>query len=297
MLVSGVSIHRIIAPTHFQHQHFHPPNPTSRRWKQKSTSGIRCCKKVEERLRTEKNYYKLLGVSVDSTNKEIKEAYRKLQKKYHPDIAGQKGHEYTLVLNEAYKVLMREDLRREYDASIGQLRFSFGRNIPDLGFSTWNGPFRPQALFVDENACIGCRECVHNASNTFVMDEALGCARVKVQYGDDDTKIEVSVDSCPVNCIHWVEKEELQVLELLIRPQPKEGHGIFGQGWERPKNVFMAAKAFNKQQKHEGMHHQRNATGEEETPAQAEARASASIKLQMEKFSGIWNWVNEFLGH
>lgn len=65
------------------------------------------------------------------------------------------GHEYTLVLNEAYKVLMREDLRREYDASIGQLRFSFGRNIPDLGFSTWNGPFRPQALFVDENACIG----------------------------------------------------------------------------------------------------------------------------------------------
>lgn len=65
------------------------------------------------------------------------------------------GHEYTLVLNEAYKVLTREDLRREYDASIGQLRFSFGRNIPDLGFSTWNGPFRPQALFVDENACIG----------------------------------------------------------------------------------------------------------------------------------------------
>lgn len=37
----------------------------------------------------------------------------------------------------------------------------------------------------------GCRECVHNASNTFMMDEALGCARVKVQYGDDDTKIEV----------------------------------------------------------------------------------------------------------
>lgn len=71
-------------------------------------------------------------------------------------------------------------------------------------------------------------------------------------------KLQVSVDSCPVNCIHWVEKEELQVLELLIRPQPKEGHGIFGQGWERPKNVFMAAKAFNKQQKHEGMPHQRN---------------------------------------
>jgi len=246
-------------------------------------------------LRTEKNYYKLLGVSVDSTNKEIKEAYRKLQKKYHPDIAGQKGHGHTLMLNEAYKVLMREDLRREYDASIGQLRISFGRNIPDLGYSSWNGPLRPQALFVDENACIGCRECVHNASNTFMMDEALGCARVKVQYGDDDRKIEVSIDLCPVNCIHWVEREELRVLELLSRPQPKEGHGIFGQGWERPKNVFMAAKAFNKHQKQE--ENIGKGTVEQETPAQAEARASASTKLQMEKFSGIWRWVSEILGH
>lgn len=294
MLVSGVSIHRITAPTHFQHHHLHSPNPTSRVWRQRC-SGIRCCKKVEDRLRTEKNYYKLLGVSVDSTNKEIKEAYRKLQKKYHPDIAGQKGHEHALMLNEAYKVLMREDLRREYDASIGQLRISFGRNIPDLGYSSWNGPLRPQALFVDENACIGCRECVHNASNTFIMDETLGCARVKVQYGDDDRKIEVSVDSCPVNCIHWVEREELQVLELLSRPQPKEGYGIFGQGWETPKNVFKAAKAFNKQQKQE--ENIGKASVEQETPAQAEARASASTKLQMEKFSGIWKWVNEILGH
>ena len=130
------------------------------------------------------------------------------------------------MLNEAYRVLAREDLRREYDASIGKMRVGFGGIFSGIGYSSWKGPLRPQALFVDENKCIGwderliicwvwinipptslsfsgissdfsifltgCRECVHHAGNTFVMDDALGCARVKVQYGDDDKKIEVS---------------------------------------------------------------------------------------------------------
>ncbi|BBH00436.1 DNAJ heat shock N-terminal domain-containing protein [Prunus dulcis] len=144
----------------------------------------------------------------------LKQAYRNLQKKYHPDVAGQEGqqgHEYTLKLNEAYKVLMRENLRKEYDASIGEMRGNYSSS--SLGrTSSWNGPLRPQGLFVDENACIGCRECVHHASSTFIFDEALGCARVKLQYGDDEQKIEVSVDSCPVNCIHWWRKKNCQCL-------------------------------------------------------------------------------------
>ncbi|CAJ1783502.1 unnamed protein product [Sphenostylis stenocarpa] len=113
------------------------------------------------------NYYDLLGVSVDSNTPEIKEAYRKLQKKYHPDIFGQKGHEYTLMLNKAYEVLMTEDLRRKYDESIGQMRLRFGENNTPLGYSTWKGPLRSQALFVDENACIGTlyKTVSHDSSN------------------------------------------------------------------------------------------------------------------------------------
>lgn len=57
------------------------------------------------------------------------------------------------------------------------------------------------------------------------------------------------MDSCPVNCIHWVDKEELAVLEFLTQPKLKEGYGVFGQGWERPSNIFAAAKSFNKQLK------------------------------------------------
>ncbi|XP_050221599.1 chaperone protein dnaJ C76, chloroplastic-like [Mercurialis annua] len=252
---------------------------------------IRCySRKIEE-----KNYYELLGVGVDSDGKEIKDAYRKLQKKYHPDIAGQQGHEHTLMLNKAYKVLMKEDLRRQYDASIGRLRMRYGNDNNVLGFSSWNGPFRSQALFIDENACIGCRECVHNASNTFAMDEANGCARVKVQFGDDDCQIQVSVDSCPVNCIHWVDKEELAVLEFLIQPKLKQGYGVFGQGWERPKNVFAAAKSFSSQLKQKPEHFQARSTVDDETPAQAEARANATMKIKRERFSTIWNLVKKFL--
>ncbi|XP_024182123.1 chaperone protein dnaJ C76, chloroplastic isoform X2 [Rosa chinensis] len=257
-VVAAVSISQFSVPKGFQVQHqFTTSKPILRQ----GCSGIRCCNKESgERANTiGKNYYELLGVAVDSNPQIIKQAYRNLQKKYHPDIAGQEGHEYTLKLNEAYKVLIRENLRKEYDASIGQRRVSTVRgNSSTFDGSSWNGVLRPQALFVDENACIGCRQCVHQASATYMFDESLGCARVKLQYGDDDLKIEVSVDSCPVNCIHWVEREELPVLEFLIQPRPTEGHGIFGGGWERPANVFMAAKSFNKQLKEEaenGNHH------------------------------------------
>ncbi|KAL5723902.1 hypothetical protein ACHQM5_007239 [Ranunculus cassubicifolius] len=249
-----------------------------------------------EGVKTE-NYYELLGVSVDSNPKEIRDAYRKLQKKHHPDVAGQKGHDYTLMLNEAYNVLMKDNLRKDYDASIGTLREEY--EFSGSGYSSWNGPMREKALFVDETACVGCRECVHHASKTFMMDDTLGCARVKVQFGDENQRIEVSVDSCPVNCIHWVDKEELAVLEYLNRPRPKEAYGMFGGGWDRPSNVFMAAKYFIKQLKEKDLTNNSKSGRvrvdvEEETAAQAQARATAAMKLQMDKFSTIWSWVREF---
>ncbi|XWS44151.1 hypothetical protein CRYUN_Cryun15aG0019900 [Craigia yunnanensis] len=96
--------------------------------------------------------------------------------------------------------------------------------------------------------------------------------------------LDVSVDSCLVNCIHWVDSEELAVLEFLIQPQPKEGYGVFEGGWQRPANVFMAAKAFSKQLKQqtevEGQQRNGRVSVEEETPAQAEAQANASMKIK-----------------
>ncbi|XP_056176373.1 chaperone protein dnaJ C76, chloroplastic-like isoform X3 [Syzygium oleosum] len=271
MSASLGAAHQFLAPKHsyIHHVYLNTRKPVSSC--RQRYGVITCCSgKTKRSLRSEKNYYEVLGVSPDSGSREIREAYRKLQKKHHPDVAGQEGHEYTLLLNEAYRVLMRDDLRRDYDAITGQARTRFRRDCSD----------------------IGCRECVHHASKTFVMDEELGCARVRVQYGDDEQKLEVSVESCPVNCIYWVEKEELGLLEFLTQPQPKDGYGVFGGGWERPSNVFMAAKTLSKQLKEQPA--TATAATEEETPAQAKARADASMKIKMEKFSGFWKLVEHF---
>jgi len=67
-------------------------------------------------VNTKKDYYKILGVSRSATIKEIKDAYRKLVIKYHPDISRKKETgEMLKEVNEAYTVLSNPKLREEYD--------------------------------------------------------------------------------------------------------------------------------------------------------------------------------------
>jgi len=63
------------------------------------------------------NFYNILGVNENSTEKEIKTAYRKLQMKYHPDKnpGNQEAHDMTQKINEAYETLGDEHKRQEYD--------------------------------------------------------------------------------------------------------------------------------------------------------------------------------------
>lgn len=64
-----------------------------------------------------KDYYKVMGVNKSSTAKEIKQAYRRLAKKYHPDVnPGNKEAEQNFKdVNEAYEVLGDEEKRKKYD--------------------------------------------------------------------------------------------------------------------------------------------------------------------------------------
>lgn len=66
-----------------------------------------------------KDYYKILGVKKDASEKEIKQAYRKLARKWHPDVNPDNRKEAEAKfkeINEAYEVLSDPDKRARYDA-------------------------------------------------------------------------------------------------------------------------------------------------------------------------------------
>jgi len=78
------------------------------------------------------------------------------------------------------------------------------------------GELREKAIWVDEAACIGCQYCVHVATNTFIVDEDLGRARVIRQNGDNLEVVKEAMDTCPVDCMHWVDFEDLDRLEASL---------------------------------------------------------------------------------
>lgn len=85
---------------------------------------------------------------------------------------------------------------------------------PELG-----GILRQKGAYVDETTCIGCKHCAHTATNTFYIEPEHGRARVFNQNGDPEELIEEAIDTCPVNCIAWIDYTELKRLEEVRKYQ------------------------------------------------------------------------------
>jgi len=71
-----------------------------------------------QKMAKRKDYYKILGVSRDASNSEIKKAYRKLALEFHPDKATDKefAEKKFVEVSEAYEVLSDEDKKRRFDS-------------------------------------------------------------------------------------------------------------------------------------------------------------------------------------
>jgi ferredoxin len=80
-------------------------------------------------------------------------------------------------------------------------------------------PERLKMVYVDEHTCIGCTNCAMIAQSTFFMHPDHGRARVFQQWGDDDETIQIAIETCPVDCIHYIPYGELVSLEIDRRNQ------------------------------------------------------------------------------
>ncbi|MFZ2456477.1 MAG: molecular chaperone DnaJ [Candidatus Altiarchaeia archaeon] len=77
---------------------------------------------------TKRDYYEVLGIGKNASTEEIKSAYRKLAKQYHPDVSKDKDAEEKFKeLSEAYEVLIEPSKKASYD--------KFGHEAADKSFS------------------------------------------------------------------------------------------------------------------------------------------------------------------
>ena len=90
-----------------------------------------------------RDYYEVLGVSKTATDSEIKSAFRKLAKKYHPDVSTEPDAEEKFKeAQEAYAVLSDPNKRKQYD-QFGHSAFTNASG----GFSGFDG-FEMDSLYI-----------------------------------------------------------------------------------------------------------------------------------------------------
>jgi curved DNA-binding protein len=132
-----------------------------------------------------KDYYKTLGVERTAPAEEIKAAYRKLVRKYHPDVSKHKdADEKTKEINEAYGVLGDAEKRAAYD-ELGP-GFQQGQEFrppPDWGAQHGFGGAAAEDLFADLFAQMGRRGQAGRAG-----------ARRTFQMPGDDIHAAISID-------------------------------------------------------------------------------------------------------
>lgn len=77
-------------------------------------------------------------------------------------------------------------------------------------------------VYVDEHMCIGCTYCATVAKETFMMEEGAGRARAFAQGQEHPDTLAEAIDCCPVNCISYVDLEDLIIMET----ERDEGEGV-----------------------------------------------------------------------
>ncbi|GMH41298.1 hypothetical protein BSKO_09208 [Bryopsis sp. KO-2023] len=214
-----------------------------RDWSVQVTAGDFETKEQEgAAVSTGEDYYAILGLSPGANHKEIKKAYYNTMRDFHPDVStDEDATEFCIFLNEIYETLTDPEKRAAYDEIAG---FDVEAINP---FKDTSYP-RDQ-VFVDEFSCIGCKNCCNVCASSFAIEDLFGRARVTEQGLDPESELQEAIDTCPVNCIHWVTAPQLTLLETQMAKIERVSAYIVMMGAGGGADVFQEAyTAFEKRQ-------------------------------------------------
>jgi molecular chaperone DnaJ len=167
---------------------------------------------------TARDYYEVLGVGRDATAPEIKRAYRRLARRYHPDVNAQgAASEQFRELQEAYEVLSDPDKRRRYDrfgasafqgaAAPGGLGFeisfdaarSWGKSLSELFGELFTGTARERkptrGKDVQYTMDLSFEDALRGVSATIRLQKDARCARCQ-GHGFLPSQHEVECPDC-----------------------------------------------------------------------------------------------------
>jgi curved DNA-binding protein len=172
-----------------------------------------------------KDYYKTLGVDRNAEEKEIKKAYRKLARQYHPDVnPGDKAaEEHFKDINEAYEVLSDPEKRRKYDqlGSSWQQWQRTGRDPGGFDWSRWSSATQPGGVRVeyrdlgDLGDLFGGRDFSDFFQSIF---GGMGAPQSRPRRGQDYTQpVEITLEEAFQGTARMIQKDGRR-LEVKIPP-------------------------------------------------------------------------------
>lgn len=138
------------------------------------------------------DYYEIMDLAKDASSDDIKKAYRRLARKYHPDVSKEEDAEEKFKqLGEAYEVLKDPDKRAEYDSLVAQGAFRDDQFQPPPGWQSNAGFGDGGYTDVDPSQFSDIFETIFRSGNTGRRNA--GSSRASFAFRGDDIRANLSI--------------------------------------------------------------------------------------------------------